>query len=92
MRIEIDFGPHRLGIDTTSGEIAGRWFAEHLQRMMSADAQSFRKIITVYPGSDDEAHAIGRGKYFMAEDDLRELAEALIAGADRMKARAKVKT
>ena len=91
MRIEIDFGPRRLVIDTASGELAGRWFAEQLQHLMSADVDSFSKTITVYPVSEDEARAIGQGKYVMAEDDLRELAEALIAGADRMKARAKVK-
>lgn len=91
MRIEIDRHDTRLVIDTASGKLAGEWFAEQLAKLMSANAAMAPATLRVWPNSGDEAEAIGRAQWAMAEDDLRAFAESLIAGADRLKAAAKVR-
>lgn len=85
MRIELDdWNAQRHSIDTMNARLAGEWFAEWAMRLMSVNAAIGDCRLRVWPSTQQENELIGQQDIRLNQNDMLELAGAILAVSGRL--------
>lgn len=89
MRIELQTYNRLLAIDTTSPELAARWFTEQVPLLLNLNQSLPSAHITVYWTTEQERQLMVKPVPVLSfsEQNLRVLAECFTSAADRIKTR-----